>query len=94
MFVDKYSALRDVEDDALLEDIFGPEQPLLQPSLDYTSLPTEGAAGPADALPSGFVLSDLLDSSNLAGIQLQGKYCQALMSLSFVYVVLCVKLLT
>ncbi|XP_067934070.1 islet cell autoantigen 1-like isoform X2 [Watersipora subatra] len=61
---DKYSALREGGDD-LLDDIFGPEQPLLHSSQD----PTGGAMA---SLPCGFQPTDFLSNSDLSDLQVQG----------------------
>lgn len=72
--VDKYSALRETDDD-LLNDIFGPEQTSVESNMSDLSLSSDsaGAGGSNTTLTSGFLPADLLDSSDLSGLQLQGK---------------------
>ena len=69
--IDKYSALREADDD-LLNDIFGPEQTTLQSNMSDLSLSSDNAGGSSTTLTSGFLPADLLDSSDLSALQLQG----------------------
>lgn len=79
---DKYSALRQADEDLLLSDIFGPDLPPVQSAVEEFSLasglspptlaPVNGD-GSSTALPHGFMPSDLLDSADLSSLTLNGK---------------------
>ncbi|KAF6039049.1 ICA1 [Bugula neritina] len=80
---DKYSALRQADEDLLLSDIFGPDLPPVQSAVEEFSLasglspptlaPVNGD-GSSTALPHGFMPSDLLDSADLSSLTLNDNF--------------------